>query len=1075
MITPSFKEDHISQIPAIQLLQNLGYKYLTSEEALTLRGDKTSGVLLEPILKAQLEKINSIRYKNRLYNFTESNITTGIISLKNAPMQEGLITANEYIYDLLTLGKSLEQTIENDKKSYNLRYIDWQNLSNNVYHVTEEFSVMRSTGREHYRPDLVLFINGIPIVVIECKRPDIKGSIEQAISQQLRNQQAGGIRSLFVYSQLLLCLATNQASYATTATEPKFWSKWREQFKHKKYKLVHERKLHELKNTPIKEEEKRRLFGERFGYVRTYFDSIEREEIKVTEQDHYLFNLCHPKRLLDLIFNFTIFDAGTKKIARYQQYFAIKKAIARINTIENESRNGGVIWHTQGSGKSLTMVMLAQAIALEKKIRNPKIIIVTDRVDLDDQIYGTFQKCDLPVMQAKTGKNLVELLNSKSDAIITTIINKFEAAVKKTKKPFDSHDIFVLIDEGHRTQYGTFNVSMRKVFPNACFLAFTGTPLRKKEKNTAGKFGGVIDSYTVDQAVKDGAVVPLLYEGRHALQEVNEAPLNAYFDMVSEPFSDAQKADMKRKFSRADQLSIAEQRINIICWDLTKHFRELTAGSDWKGQLVCKDKLTAVRYKKLLDEIPNGISSEVIMSPPDDREGEDSVYEESHDLIKQFWKAKMDEFGGNSKKYERQVISRFKNQDHPQIIIVVDKLLTGFDVPRNTILYLTRRLKEHTLLQAIARVNRIHAGKDYGYIIDYEGVLLELDDALRTYSSFQEFDAEDLQLTLTNLNEELKKLPQLHSELWDFFKTIKNKQDESAYEELLRDDALRVMFYDKLSQFARILKLALCSVDWNKNTPEKEIFRYKHDLGFFSKLRLSVKNIYSDTIDFKAYEKQIQKLIDKHVTSHEVHPITELVNIFESEKFEEEVLRITGKAAKADLIASRTNKYINEKIEDDPAFYKRFSELLRETIEAYRLRRISEAEYLSRVSEIKENVLNHTGRDIPEELMSREVAQAFYGLTLEQFEEKVDDKNRLNEISATVGLGVDDLIKSMILDNGKAKIDWHKKSDLIGQLEILIGDFLMDEIRDKYSINLSFGEINDLAEKYITIAKRRYV
>lgn len=1072
MKAPSFQEDHISQIPAIQFLQNLRFEYLTPEEALEMRGGKTTGVLLEPVLRSQLKIINSIRYKNKEYSYADSNISSGIQALKNAPLQEGLIAANEYIYDLITLGLSLEQTIEGDKKSYNLQYINWKEWGKNVFHVTEEFSVMRSTSRETYRPDIVLFINGIPLVVIECKRPDQKDNMSQAISQHLRNQQEDGIRPLFVYSQLLLSIATNVASYATTATQPKFWSKWTEKFDSQEAEEQYERDLLQLKNKPLTVAQKDKLFGDRFRYVRSYFDVMEQKERKVTEQDAYLFNLCRPERLLDLMFNFIIYDAGVKKIARYQQYFAIKKAVSRIKYLESGRRKGGVIWHTQGSGKSLTMVMLAQAIALEKSIRNPKIVIVTDRVDLDDQIYGTFQKCDLPVMQANTGKHLIDLLDSKSDAVVTTIINKFEAAVKRRKKPFTSHDIFVLIDEGHRTQYGTFNVSMQKTFPNACFLAFTGTPLRKKEKNTASKFGGVIDTYTVDQAVKDKAVVPLLYEGRHAIQQVNEDPINAYFDMVSEPLSEYQRTDMKRKFSRADQLNVAEQKINIICWDISKHYRDNWKGTGFKGQLVCQSKLSAIKYKEFLDEI-DIVSTELIISPPDMREGEDSAYAKTPEKIKRFWEKMMQEHG-TPKKYEKNIITRFKYQDDPEIIIVVDKLLTGFDAPNNTVLYLTRSLKEHTLLQAIARVNRVAPGKDYGYIIDYYGVLKELDEAIKTYSSFQDFEAEDLELTLTNVNEEIKKLPQIHSELWDFFKTVQNKYDGPAYEELLRDEAIRVLFYDKLSSYARVLKLALSSLEWNRKTQEKDVDRYKYDLGFFSKLRASVRNIYSDTVDFKAYEKQIQKLIDKHVTSHEVRPVTDLVNIFETEKFEQEVEKVIGTAAKADMIASRTDKHINEKMDEDPAFYKRFSELLKETIEAYRERRISEAEYLRRVSEIKENILNHTGSDIPDALKSREIAQAFYGVTLEQFKSKVQDESINREIAAFAGIGIDDIIRENVLDNGNAKIDWQNKSDLIGQIEIAIGDFLMDEVRDKYDIRLSFGEINELAERYIDIAKIRY-
>ena len=1038
-----------------------------------MRGGKTTGVLLENVLKKQLQEINSIRYKGKNYPFNESNITSGIHALKDAPLQEGLIAANEYIYGLLTLGKSLEQTIDGDKKSYNLQYINWKEWDKNVFHVTEEFSVMRSTSREHYRPDIVLFVNGVPLVVIECKRPDQKDNISQAISQHLRNQQEDGIRALFVYSQLLLSIATNVASYGTTATKPKFWSIWREKFESQGAEELYHEDLTRLKTPPLSVEHKDKLFSGRFRYVRYYFDAMEQEERKVTEQDAYLYNLCRPERLLGLIFNFIIYDAGVKKIARYQQYFAIKKAVSRVKNLEGGKRKGGVIWHTQGSGKSLTMVMLAQAIALEKSIRNPKIVIVTDRVDLDDQIYDTFQKCDLPVLQANTGKHLLDLLESKSDAVVTTIINKFEAAVKRKKKPFTSHDIFVLVDEGHRTQYGTFNVSMQKTFPNACFLAFTGTPLRKKEKHTANKFGGIIDPYTVDQAVKDKVVVPLLYEGRHAIQQVNEDPINAYFDMVSEPLSEYQKADMKRKFSRADQLNVAEQRINIICWDITKHYKENWRGTGFKGQLVCQNKLTAIKYKEYLDEIPNGITSELIISPPDMREGEDSAYAKTPERVKRFWEKMMQEHG-SPKKYEKNVITRFKYQDDPEIIIVVDKLLTGFDAPNNIVLYLTRNLKEHTLLQAIARVNRVAPGKDYGYIIDYYGVLAALDDALRDYSSFQDFDAEDLELTFTNVNEEVEKLSQLHSELWDFFKAIKNKYDEPAYEELLRDEAIRVLFYEKLSSYARILKLALSSLEWNKKTPDKEISRYKYDLGFFSKLRASVRNIYSDTVDFKAYEKQIQKLIDKHVTSHEVKPITDLVNIFETEKFEQEVEKVIGTAAKADMIASRTDKHINEKMDEDPAFYKRFSELLKEAIEAYRERRISEVEYLKQVTGIKDHVLTRTGSDIPDALKARVVAQAFYGITLEQFKPKIEDEALAKDIATTSGIGIDDIIQASVLDGGKAKVDWQNKSDLIGQLEIAIGDFLMDEIRDKYGISLSFGEINELAEKYIDIAKIRY-
>ena len=1038
------------------------------------RGNKTTNVLLEDILRNQLKEINSIRVSSSKTSvFSDANIEAGIQALRTPPMQEGYISASEAVYNLLTLGKSLEQSIDGDKKSFTLQYIDWQHPERNVFHVCEEYSTMRSTSKDHYRPDIVLFVNGIPISVIECKRPDMKEPIKQAISQHLRNQQEDGIRSLYVYAQTLLSIATDQASYATNGTPEKFCAQWIEKFESKADEDAYQNQLLKLRNTPLSNEQKDKLFIERFKYVRNHFDALEQEEILPTKQDKYLLSLCEPKRLLKIIFNFILFDDGAKKVARYQQFFTIKKTAARIQSIDQGRRKGGVIWHTQGSGKSLTMVMLAQAIAMNPNILNPKIILVTDRVDLDDQLTKTFRKCGQFVENAATGQRLVELLESKSDAVVTTIINKFQAAVRKIRKPLESKEIFVLVDEGHRTQHGTFNIEMQKTLPNACFIALTGTPLFTRDKSTAAKFGGIIDSYTVDQAVEDKAVVPLLYEGRHAIQKVNEGPIDTYFTMVSEPLSDYEKADLKKKFSRADQLNIADQKIYAICWDVSRHYRDNWQGqTPFKGQLVCQTKEAAIRYKQYLDEF-NIVSSEVLISPPDDREGEDSAYAETSDKVKAFWKSRMNEHG-SSKKYEKNVISRFKNQRDLEIIIVVDKLLTGFDEPKNTVLYLTRNLKGHKLLQAIARVNRIYPDKEFGYVIDYYGVIEELDNALVLYSSFEEFDEDDLQGTITNINEEIAKLPQKHSELWDIFKEIKNKRDAEAYAQLLRDEAIRVLFYDKLASFAKSFKLALSSIDFHKSTDSEIISRYKEDLAMFMKLRMAVIERFSDKINFKQYEGQIQKLIDTHIQTDEVKVITELVNIFDKEKFQDEVEKTTGKAAKADKIASRTSKHISEKMDEDPAFYKKFSDMLKATIQDYVERRISEAQYLSKVQEIMNVVLSHTDSELPEGLKDKDVAQAFYGLNMEFLEEKIQDAAIRSDVSVESALQIDELIQDAVFDNGNPIVDWPHKSNITGKLQIDIGDYLIDEVRDKYHVSLSFGEMDDIANRCIDVAKIRY-
>ncbi|MFR9542722.1 MAG: HsdR family type I site-specific deoxyribonuclease [Rikenellaceae bacterium] len=1067
----SFKEDHISQIPALMLLEKLGYTYFTPAEAMELRGESRANVLLEPILRKQLEKINVAQVSStRTVLFTLQNITLGIEALRDVSTSEGYITASQSIYDLLTAGKSLEQSVDGDKKSFTLQYIDWKDLKNNVFHVTEEFAVARTGRSDTYRPDIVLFVNGIPLCVIECKRPDIKGSISQAIEQHLRNQKNDGIRSLYQYSALLLSTATQSASYATTSTPEKFWAKWSNQFTSPEEERVHKAKLSEMVNEKRLNE---KLFGERYAYVRRHFEELYKAPIMPSEQDEYLYSLCSPERLLDMMFNFTLYDDGIKKVARYQQYFAVRKTIERVRNIEGGKRKGGVIWHTQGSGKSLTMVLMAQAIVMDNTIKNPKIILVTDRTDLDRQITSTFRKCGTYVENAKTGSQLIELLKSKSDAVITTIINKFEAAVKGIRTPLTDPNIFVLIDEGHRSQYGEMGIKMEKTLPNACFIAMTGTPLMKKEKSTAQKFGGLIRPvYTVDQAVRDGAVVPLLYEGRMVPQTVHSDSIDRYFDKVCDWMSDSQKADMKRKFSRADQVNQGEQRIYAIAWDISQHFKENWQGSKFKAQLVAPRKWIAILYKQFLDEI-GIVSSEVLITSPDTREGDEDAYGERTSREMKFWSKMMDEHG-TAKKYEANIINRFKNSDKPEIIIVVDKLLTGFDEPKNTVLYLDRRLKEHTLLQAIARVNRVCDDKEYGYIIDYYGVLGELTSALDIYS---DFDIEDLDGMFTNISDEADKLPQYHADLWAIFNGVGNRGDLEAYSEFLRKEDIRELFYDKLTLFAKSLKLALSSIDFHKQTPQDKIDGYKQDLKMFLKLRSSVQERYSDTIAYRQYEGQIQKLIDTHIESGEIEVITSLVNIFDKEKFAEAVERVAGTAAKADTIASRTAKYITENIEKAPDFYKKFSDMLKDTILAYEQGRISELEYLNKVNSIKESVLNFTDSEIPQQIADNSAAKAFFGLSYEVYKSLYREgcDLDLNGIALNTSLEIDRIIRSFVIDDGQVVIDWSSKDAMIGEMKRTIDDYLFDVVKRKDGVLLGSLDMDNIVNHSVDIAKKWFV
>lgn len=1063
MDAPSFQEDLISQLPALELLQKLGYDYLTPEEAVAARGGRLANVVLEQVLTERLRRQNVIRFKGREYPFSEGNILAAVQALKDV-VDDGLVLTNEKVYDLLCLGKSMQQSIEGDTKSFQFDYIDWAHPENNVYHVTEEFVVERSGSQETRRPDIVLFVNGIPLVVIECKRPDLKDPIGQAISQHIRNQQRDQIPRLFFYAQLLLALSKNEAKYATVGTPPRFWSVWKEDLS---AEAVAD--LAEKVRMPLTESQIDKIFAARESWVRESAPGYGSLERQVTPQDRTLYALCRKERLLELVFRFMLFDAGEKKVARYQQYFCVKKIQERVRRTQRDvTRQGGVVWHTQGSGKSITMVMLAEALALDRAIDDYKIILVTDRVDLDDQIYKTFHHCGTQPVQAKSGKHLAELLRDNKARIITTVIDKFELAMGKTGVRDESPDLFVLVDESHRGQYGELHAKMRKTLPNACFIGFTGTPVTKKDKNTIERFGGLIDTYTIEQAVEDKAVVPLLYEGRHVDQKVDSEAVDDWFERITASLSDEQKHDLKRKFSSSDQLNKAEQKVMRIAWDVSDHFRDNWQGTPYKAQLVAQDKATALLYKRFLGEF-DMVTSEVLISGPDDREGEEDVYEASKDEVKAFWKRMMTKYGGE-KEYNRQIISAFKHADAPEIIIVVNKLLTGFDAPRNTVLYLTRHLEGHALLQAIARVNRLFDGKDFGYIIDYRGVLQNLDEAFDLYGQLAEFDREgldDLAQALTDVSGEVRRLPQRHSDLWGLFKTVRNRRDEEEYELLLADEELRDLFYERLSAFSRTLAVALSSVDFLDKTAEDKVAKYKADLRFFMRLRVAVRRRYAEVVDFKEYEPRIQKLIDQHVGTGQVEQVTDLVNIFDADAFAKEVDRLECAASKADTIAYRTKRTIYDHMQEDPAFYRRFSELLEEAIRMFREQRLSDADYLRKVSEIANRVRNRTGDDLPQVLAQRGVARAFFGVLQEVMGSGGHEEIQTREVSTAASLAIDDIVQQHRI------VNWTRNADVQNRMKGAIEDYLF-ELQEQHGLALTFEEIDRILDMVIDIARVRY-
>ena len=1054
---PPLNEKYISHIPALWELINLGYQYLTPEQALAERGGYFSNVLLEKTLREQLKKINRICFKGDEYLFSEENIQSAVQKIKNVHY-DGLQKTNAAIYDLITLGTSLEQTIDGDSKSFTLNYIDWKNPAANVFHVTAEFSVERSRAVQTARPDIVLFVNGIPLAVIECKTPNVQ--VDEAISQMIRNQGEEYIPQLFTYAQILLAVNKNSARYATVGASKEFWSIWRE----------HEDSgdaVNACINKTLSNADKDALFSGEFASARRHFDDLGNTRREATPQDECLYSLCRPERLLEITHGFIVFDANLKKIARYQQFFVVRSVMKRIAKRDNERRRGGIVWHTQGSGKSITMVMLVRALAMDPQLIDPRIVLVTDRKDLDKQLGNTFAACGLDKERATSGRSLMRHINNKV-GIITTVINKFDKALSAEEQVDDSPDIFVLVDESHRTNFGSLAARMRQMLPNACYIGFTGTPLLKEEKNNFAKFGGMIEpSYPVRQAVEDKAVVPLLYEGRHAELKQDQAAIDLWFDRHTQDLADEQKADLKRKYSRARQLGQADRVVYMQAFDISEHYRAHWQGTGFKAQLVTPQKATALKYHDYLNQL-GIVSSEVIISPPDTREGHEDVNVGPTDEVGKFWSKMMARYG-SEEQYNRQIIEQFKSREKPEILIVVDKLITGFDAPRNTVLYLCRLLREHTLLQAVARVNRLYDGKEYGYIIDYANVLGELDAALNTYDVLAGFDEEDLADFLVSIEEQVSELPQHYSALWDLFKEVKDSPDEERYEVLLADKELRDNFYERLTRYAKALAIALSSEKFITQTNQRDLARYKGDLKFFVKLKGSVQLRYAETVDYRDYESRIKKLLDTHIQADEVTRLNEPVNIFDETGFNQVkdgrgVYGEKTEAARADIIAHAVKNRITENLEKDPVFYQQFSQLIQQTIDDFRDERISSAEYLQKAGNIRDQMDNRQRDDVPDELRDDDEACAYFGVIKSCLAETGAD-GPLDDIAAKTARAIQGAI------NNHWKVDFWNDSNAQKSVKDEIDDFFYDDLQAKHGIDLPPSMMDEIAGRTMKIAK----
>jgi len=963
MTVPQTREQYSAHIPALHLLCNLGWTFVSTADCMPKRGSIREVVLKSSLVDAL--RTRRFEYKGAWYPLSPSGIDQIVRELTALNLGEGLLAANERLYAKLALGITITEFMPDGKKHQpTIPVIDWSDPAANLWEVTEELDVLSTQGTHHRVPDVVCYVNGLPLAVIEAKRPesgaDGKVMVEEGISQHLRNQRPDEIPALFAYAQLLFAISPVDGRYGTTHTASKFWARWRDE----EFDEAH---FARVKNRPLPAATRAEIFGGKPERLRVYFEVLWAHPMLPTDQDRLLTSLLTPARLLEFLRGFVLFDRRAGKIvARYQQFFGIRALLARIRRRRPDGgREGGVVWHTTGSGKSFTMVFLTKALLLDPALAECRVLAVTDRVDLEGQLAKNFissgafgsavaTKKEGEKSKATSGRDLARRIAHGNERIVFTLVHKFATASKLPECRNDSADLIVLVDEGHRSHGGETHERMKKALPRAAYVAFTGTPLLEQEK-TAGKFGPIVHAYTMQRAVEDETVAPLLYEERVPELTIDEAAVNRWFEKITAGLSDRQKADLKKKYAGKGAIYGAANRIELIAWDIALHFSEnfKKPGLGLKGQLATGSKLDAIRYKQALDDTGQ-VSSAVVISPPDTREGNSEVDEDSLPEVQKWWKKNV---GHDAEAYEKAVLAGFAEEGDPDLLIVVDRLLTGFDEPRNAVLYIDKPLQGHNLIQAVARVNRLHDAKRYGLLVDYRGILKELDTAIRAYQDLAShtqggFDVDDLEGLYRQVSTEYKRLPALHEDLWTFFRDVRNRHDLEQYRQVLmpkfsEDPAgehgetfdmrqkLREDFYEALTRFGLCLQTALSSRSFfeDHDFSEEDVRTYKEDLRFFISLRQIARHDALETVDYGVYEEQIRRMVDKQVIGKEVREPEGVYMVHKLGQAEDPQTWSADKTRnETDRIRTRLRKTIEQELADDPYAQKVFADMLRQAI-----------------------------------------------------------------------------------------------------------------------------------------------
>jgi len=873
-------------------------------------------------------------------DYSKTLIDKAIYELIRAATNQSknLYDINKEVYILLRYGVNVKEEV--GKNTRTVKLIDWDNPLENDFAIAEEVTIK---GENNKRPDVVLYVNGIALGVLELKRSTV--SVSEGIRQNLDNQKQAFIRQFFATIQLIMAgNDTEGIRYGVIDTFEKYYLKWKEES--------------DIENT----------------------------------LDRHITQLCQKDRFLELLHDFIVYDMGTKKICRHNQYIAVKKSQESLRR-----REGGIIWHSQGSGKSLIMVWLARWI--RENIDDARVLIITDRDDLDKQIERVFKGVSEGIVRTSSGKDLIEKLNAATPSLLCSLIHKF---ANKEEADYDSYidelkrslpkdfrakgDIYVFVDECHRTQSGKLHDAMKLILPNALFIGFTGTPLLKKDKKKSIEvFGKYIDTYKFDEAVKDKVVLDLRYEARNVDQNItSQAKIDQWFDAKTSGLTDYAKTELKKKWGTMKRVLSSQSRLEKIVADilLDMAMKDRLQSGAGNALLVSGSIYQACKYYELFQNSGFKKCAIITSYTPsiDDMKGESTGEDTLTDKLKKYevYQKMLD--GKDPEKFGDEVKKKFVDEPaQMKLLIVVDKLLAGFDAPPATYLYIDKSMQDHGLFQAICRVNRLDGDdKEYGYIIDYKDLFKSLEKAIDDYTSgaFDAYEQEDVAGLLTDrLTAGRKRLDDALEQIKALCEPVAPPKDIEDYrryfcgntenkDELKETEPKRLALYKHTVALIRAYADIANEMGKAGYTPE-EIEQIKKDVKHYEDVRSGIKITSGDYIDLKAYEPAMRHLIDTYIGAEE----SEIVSAFDDLTLIDLIVKrgegainalpkgiARNKEAVAETIENNMRRLIIDEMPTNPKYYEKMSMLLDELIKERKADATSYKEYLAKIVELSKKV-----------------------------------------------------------------------------------------------------------------------